>query len=67
MTGFKELARIDEAIEHGNRSELLWAKEYCTMRLGIAPRKDHQKYWTNLRQKVISALSDKPDAEDDSE
>jgi hypothetical protein len=38
MTRLKELKRIEAAIEHKNNAELLWALEYCRMRLGIAPR-----------------------------
>jgi hypothetical protein len=57
MTRFKEQARIDAAIDHRNLSELVWAEEYCRMRLSIAPRKDHQKYWKNMRRRVMAALA----------
>jgi hypothetical protein len=57
MTRFKERARIEAAIEHRNRSELLWAEGYCRMRLAIAPRQDHQKYWKNMQRKVMAALA----------
>lgn len=56
MTRFKELKRIDAAIEHKNNAELLWALGYCRMRLGIAPGKDHQKHWHELEAKVRRAL-----------
>jgi hypothetical protein len=57
MTRFKELARIEPAIAHNNKSELEWALGYCKMRLGIAPRKDHQKYWHKVERQVRAALS----------
>lgn len=58
MSRFKELRRIEAAIEHGNRRELEWAASYCAMRLSIATRKDHNKHWRRLQQKVASALSE---------
>jgi hypothetical protein len=57
MTRFKEQSRIEAAIDHRNRSELLWAEEYCRMRLAIAPRKDHEKYWKNMGRRVVAALA----------
>jgi len=57
MTRFKELGRIEAAIEHGNSRELEWALGYCKMRLGIAARKDHQKYWDKLERRIKKALS----------
>jgi hypothetical protein len=56
MTRFKELARIEAAIAHHNKSELHWALGYCKMRLGIAPRRDHQKHWHKLERRVRAAL-----------
>jgi len=61
MTRFKELRRIEDAIEHRNKTELQWALQYCTMRLGMAVRgiaspKDSQKYWRKLEKKVRVAL-----------
>jgi hypothetical protein len=56
MTRFKELKRIESAIEHKNSAELQWALGYCRMRLGIASRKDHQKHWYKLEAKVRQAL-----------
>jgi len=44
MTRFKEMLRIEAAIKHKDKNELGWALAYCKMRLGIAPRKDHQKH-----------------------
>ena len=58
MTRFKELQRIESAIKYKNASELEWALGYCKMRLGIAPRKDHQKHWRNLERKVQDALGE---------
>lgn len=56
MTRFKELTRIEAAIEHVNESELRWADSYCRMRLGIAVRKEHVKYWQGIERKVAAAL-----------
>jgi hypothetical protein len=56
MTRFKEQSRIELAIEHGDRVQLTWAAGYCRMRLRIATRKDHQKYWRKMEQKVQKAL-----------
>jgi hypothetical protein len=56
MTRFKELARIQAAIKHRNESELRWAAEYCQMRLRIATRKDHAKYWRGIQREVTDAL-----------
>jgi hypothetical protein len=56
MTRFKELKRIEAAIEHKNNADLQWALEYCRMRLSLAPRKDHQKHWQKLETKALQAL-----------
>lgn len=56
MTRFEELKRIEAAIERKNNADLLWALEYCRMRLSLAPRKDHQKHWRKLETKVRQAL-----------
>jgi hypothetical protein len=56
MTRFKELRRIEDAIEHKNRTELQWALGYCRMRLGIASRKEHEKHWRKIEAKVRRAL-----------
>ncbi len=56
MTRFKELARIEGAIKNRSAAELRWASEYCKMRLSIAARKDHIKYWKQIEKKVIQAI-----------
>ena len=58
MTRFKELRRIEAAVEHRNRPELQWAAAYCKMRLQIAIRKDHQKYWRDIEENVKQAMAD---------
>jgi len=57
VTRFKELKRIEIAIKQKNALESQWALGYCNMRLGIASRKDHQKYWRNLERTVQDALA----------
>ena len=56
MTRFRELQRIESALKHKSESELQWALGYCKMRLAIAVRKDHQKYWRKLERDVRAAL-----------
>jgi hypothetical protein len=56
MTRFKELQRIEAAIEHRNKGELHWALDYCRTRLQLALRKEHTKYWHGIEKKVREAL-----------
>ena len=56
MTRFKELARIQAAIKQRNEPELRWAVEYCQMRLRIATRKDHARYWRSIERAVTDVL-----------
>jgi hypothetical protein len=56
MTRFKELRRIEAAIEHKNKSDLEWALGYCKIRLQTAPRKDHQQHWRKIEKEVRNAL-----------
>lgn len=56
MTRFKELARIRAAIKQKNERELQWAVGYCQMRLRIAARKDHAKYWRTIQREVKDVL-----------
>jgi hypothetical protein len=59
MSRFKELRRIETAIEHQDKKELLWAQEYCKSRLSISTMKEHQKHWQKLLKKVEMALGEK--------
>jgi len=56
MTRFKELKRIEDALEHKNEGELQWALAYCDMRLRIPDAKRTQKYWQQMERKVRAAL-----------
>jgi hypothetical protein len=56
MTRFKELQRIEAAIEQKNKADLQWALGYCKMRLKIATRKDHREQWSQLERKVRQSL-----------
>lgn len=58
MTRFKELARIEAAIEHENKPELRWALDYAQTRVRISPNARQKKYWQNLERKLESALQD---------
>jgi len=59
MTRFKELRRIQEAIEHKNQTELEWALGYCQMRCKTAREvysmRMQEKYWHQMGQKVRAA------------
>jgi len=57
MTRFKELSRIEDAIDNRNKAELRWALGYCKMRLSISARKEQIKYWEQIAKKVIQALN----------
>ena len=57
MSRFKEKRRIDAAIAHKNKPELLWAKEYCQARLSTA-RRMHQKHWRHLLKKVTTTAEE---------
>jgi hypothetical protein len=60
MTRFKELRRIESAIEHENGAELQWALAYCQMRIKVAAKvytmRKQEKYWRQIEGKVRSAL-----------
>jgi Mg2+ and Co2+ transporter CorA len=56
MTRFKEFARIQAAIKQKNEADLQWAVEYCQMRLRIATRKDHAKYWRDIQREIKDVL-----------
>ncbi len=57
MTKFKELRRIQRAIENQDVMDLEWAANYCRTRIKIATKKDHAKYWRNILRDVESAIS----------
>jgi hypothetical protein len=59
MTRFKELKRIEMAIQHGNEKELNWALGYCRMRLSITTMKVHEKHWRKRISKIEAALEKK--------
>jgi hypothetical protein len=56
MGRFKELTRIERAIEHRNLAELQWALGYCQMRLKLAKMKHHEKSWRRIEKIVLDAL-----------
>jgi hypothetical protein len=62
MTRFKELSRIERAIEHKNEIELRWALDYCAMRIELAgsvnAMRKQGKYWRQIEEKVREALND---------
>jgi hypothetical protein len=58
MTRFKELKRIKAAIKNKDQLELQWAIGYCKMRLTIAGKADHEKYWRQMERTVAQALDE---------
>jgi hypothetical protein len=57
MTRFKELARIERAIENGDSVDLRWAEAYARSRVRIAVNKRHRKYWSSLLRTIEAAIS----------
>jgi hypothetical protein len=63
MTRFRELRRIERAIQHRDIEQLRWAEGYCQMRIGIATRDSHAKTWRQRLaevQRELGGLSEKP-------
>jgi hypothetical protein len=58
MTRFKELRRIEMAIAERNLAELEWSRDYCKMRLRIAPNKHHIKSWQKRLNKVVNTVEE---------
>ena len=58
MSRFKELNRINSSIKHKNKEELLWALDYCQMRLGIDKMKEHKKHWNKLIKQIQGVLNE---------
>ncbi len=63
MTRFKELERIEAALEHRDSRELRWALQYCKMRLELAKgqgslRKHTTKHWMRIEARVSAALAE---------
>jgi len=60
MTRFKELRRIETAIEYRNETELQWALAYCQMRIKVTAKvytmRKQEKYWRQMEGKVRCAL-----------
>jgi hypothetical protein len=60
MTRFKELRRIQAAIEHKNQEELQWALAYCQMRSKVAtqvhPMRKQERYWRQMESRVRAAI-----------
>jgi hypothetical protein len=62
VTRFKELERIEAAIEREDRPELLWSLDYTQMRVRISPNARQEKYWQDMERKLKSALQRAADA-----
>ena len=58
MSRFKELNRINNGIKNKNKEELLWALEYCNLRLSISHMKEHKKHWSQLIKIIVETLNE---------
>jgi hypothetical protein len=57
MTRFKELRRIERAIQNLDRTDLEWSAQYCRMRLSlIRTNKQGGAVWRRLAEQVDEAL-----------
>ena len=56
MTRFKELRRVEKAIEHPSKSELLWSLNYCRMRYNYSKMKNGKKYWNQFIRRIEKDL-----------
>ena len=58
MTRFKELRRIEAALKSGDRTELLWAEDYCRMRVSVIGKTTGRRnLWARTLKRVQAALS----------
>jgi len=55
MTRFKELRRIERAIEHRDQRELEWAEQYCEGRIAMAHLKQGKASWRRILKRVLAA------------
>ena len=56
MTRFKELRRVEKAIEHSTKAELLWSLSYCRMRYNHSRMKNGKKYWNQFIRRLEKEL-----------
>ena len=54
---FKELRRIERAIEHRDQADLRWAAEYCRARISYTRTKQGEDYWRRIEKRVRAAFS----------
>ena len=58
MTRYKELRRLERAIERKNEEELKRASWWCVMRLSMPTMKHHQNHWRKLQERVDTAIAE---------
>jgi hypothetical protein len=56
MTRFKELRRIERAIENLDATDLEWSAQYCRLRLSFILTKQGGVLWRRLAKQVEDAL-----------
>lgn len=57
MTRFKELRRIESAIENADEGELQWALSYSESRLKVAHTSEHIKHWRSVVERIRRSLA----------
>jgi hypothetical protein len=55
MTRFKELRRIEAAVEHRDQAQLRWAAEFCRTRILNARTKRAEAHWRRIAKRVHAA------------
>jgi hypothetical protein len=55
MTRFKELRRIERAIEHRDANDLRWARAYCEDCISWTSLKRGQDKWRRLLKQITKA------------
>ena len=56
MTRFKELRRVEKAIEDPSKSELLWSLNYCRTRYNASKMKNGKKFWYQFIRRIEKDL-----------
>ena len=58
MTRYKELRRLERAIQYKHEEDLKRASGWCERRLSMAIMKHHQKHWRKLKKRVYAAIEE---------
>lgn len=58
MTRFKEMRRIERAIENRDANDLKWARAYCEDRLRWIKLKRGEDRWRRLLKRIMAAQAE---------